>query len=83
MAAHTEDDDGDDDDEKEGPAHSDTSHGLGCQWTGSCPVSTMVKSRAAQVLVDASLVVTCVLVRCTRSCNTKSRFVNLKKQLNK
>lgn len=30
MAAHTEDDDSDDDDEKEGPAHSDTSHGLGC-----------------------------------------------------
>lgn len=65
MAAHTEDDDSDDDDEKEGPAHSDTSHGLGCQQTGACPVPTMVKSRASQVLIDASLVVTCVLVRST------------------
>lgn len=65
MAAHTEDDDSDDNDEKEGPAHSDTSHGLGCQQTGACPVPTMVKSRASQVLIDASLVVTCVLVRST------------------
>lgn len=67
MAAHTEDDDSDDDDEKEGPAHSDTSHGLGCQQTGASTVPTMIKSRASQVLIDASLVVTCVLVRSTGS----------------